>query len=274
VARRNHSNEALRQELYARQQAASRKIARIRRATGAQVAGSEFDPRKPAAQLKKLNHTQLMKQLARVNEFVSRRTQFVPDFHRRPLPRAEFQEYKKLEAQHRQTVDKRRAVLSDVKLPSGMTVAQRRASINPDFPGSDSTVNSPFAKYNRESSNIASRSALKKLIKTVKQRVTPEYFNRRVKEARAQAKQMLKFGGTDHDLQKRLNKLSDRSFDALWHETGFAKSLRLRYGAQGAVEAGKRERWYDSVLEDSFEDSLSLIEWASKLDSKTTRAKM
>src|SRR5699024_8847280 len=241
---------ALRAMANRRHRAATNKISRLKNDVGVNVSGSEVDPRRNRANIKNYTEKQLRSYINQLDSFVSRRTQFVPDAHRRPIPATQWREYQRLEKKYNQKISTRFDRYRDIDLgPSGMTVGQRMEMMTPKFPYmQDRAVNTPYTPLNRRSSNIGSERALRRLTEDMKSRLEDSYSTQRIKAGREQFEEMSKLLDAP-GLARRVRNLSDAQFEVMWDFTGFATAASLGYQISKDLLAGNEKRWHGQVLE-------------------------
>ena len=164
---------ALRATAAAKRKAATRKIARLRRA-GVDLAGTEFDPRVAVDRFKKYNTKQLNASIAKMEAFISRTTQFVGDAKGRPIPRHEFNNYKRnIEKQYNAMIDRKRAKVQNLVLPNGVTVGERNKRLK-----EIRRMTTDFDNIERSPADFVSRSALKTVSDSLKKQMTIAYQNK------------------------------------------------------------------------------------------------
>ena len=260
---------ALRAEAAKAHRNASKKISRNRVKRGAEIGGSEFDPRKPMSNIKRYNRKQLDAYIRKLNDFNSRKTQFVPDSKYRPMPADKWRQYKSVEKDMNTQMQKRFASFADRVLPNGMTVAQRLAmteTIHPQMhnPASDAGVR----EIDRRSKSIRSLQALNKLIIDTKRRGTPKDRERIEKANRKSVNSMLDAIGND-DWRKRIAKLSSGQFDILWNASGdFANAMSMYYEITQKLLSGAdaATRWMESVSKNAVSDIEEFLKWIESQD--------
>lgn len=250
---------------------AARKISR-NRSKGVELNNSEFDPRRKDAPVNRYTSAQLKAYADRLNSFVSRRTQFVGGAKGAPIRREKWRHFEGLQKQYNAIGDDAFNQVRNVKLPNGMTVGQRMASTQSEFPRTaNPAVNSPFNKMQFDSAGVTGERALAKLVKQVKDKMNPKAVAKEVSLGRGQLAEMLKIVGRN-DIQEKVNKLTDKQFHLLWHYSNLAGSVSILYEIEMARLAGKDEkRWYDSVADDSFNEVSELVDWAGKVQYKSEK---
>lgn len=257
----------LRREIIARERAAARKIRRIE-AEGINITGGEFDPRRNGAPINRYNSVQARNYLAKLNGFVHRRNQFVPDTWGRPIPRAEWREHKRFEAAKNKRADKLYEEYGGIKLPDGLTVAQRDAAmVNHDFPKTaNAASNSPLHKHERVPKQLASRKHLKALTKNHQKAVKPEFMKALVKAGRSDANKMLDELG-DSATKKELRGLTDKQFHVLWAYTELPNLISRRYERK---KEDANDRAALTIEAGDQRDTKEWIEWAKTIEDNPT----
>ena len=220
----------MRAHAVARHKAATKKISRNKRAGGAEIGGSSFDPRRDLSKVKNYNAKQLATYVSQLDKFVSRRTQFVPDVQRRPMPMSAWQRAKQAEKQLNNINSKSFAKVKDLKLPSGWTVEQKLSQTDPIHPHMHNPAsNSAHKEILRRSRSIASLQALEKLEMNLRKRATPQHQKFLEQQARLSVKKMLEIMG-DEEMQNRIAKMSSGKFNFMWNYSGkFAMDMSLQY---------------------------------------------
>jgi hypothetical protein len=255
----------LRIEVARLRRAATRKISRIKTIHGARVSGTEFDPRRSAGSHSQYTSKQLSAYRERLQEYLSRQNQFVPDALRRPVPRAEFMEYKRAEQQYRESAGQVFDRIKDVELPSGETIVQRLAKMdvlhkqmhNP-------SVNMIFDPHTREAMDITSRDAMRKLTKSMKRDSSPASIRRKINQARQQFAQMMDTINMP-ELYAATKSLNNNQFVALWNYRGFASVVSFAYEMAKKMLSPKDESWGHQQLRDQMMDAMEMVDWARQL---------
>lgn len=249
-----------------RQRAVTNKISRTRRVNGAEIAGTEYDPRKQRDDIARMNRRQLQSTLNQYNKFTSRATQFYGDAERRPITRQQWQRYKNAEAQFNQASDRRFAPFKNTDVPlRNMTASAYRAATQSEFPGmADAAVNDPYGKFNRQPSNIASVKRLDKLVADMRKRATAKDYQERIQSAREIANTMLERLGNDH-MARDIEKLSAKQFEWLWNVSPFAKSASLRYHSEAPDDDNSPKSWVAQAADDQEDDMKVFVNAARKI---------
>lgn len=247
----------------------ARKISRNRK-KGVELNNSEFDPRRKEAPVHRYNSHQLRAYAGNLERFLSRRAQFVGGAKGTPIRREKWRQFEGLQNRYNAIGDTAFNQVRNVKLPNGMTVGERMASTQSEFPRTaNPAVNSPFNKMQFHSSGVTGERALAKLVKQVRDKMNPKKVAKEVAQGREQLAQMLKIVGRN-DIQEKVQKLNDKQFHLLWHYSNLAGSVSIVYEIEMARLAGKDEkRWYDSVADDSFNEVDELVDWAGKVQYRS-----
>lgn len=255
----------LRSEVARLRRAATRKISRIKTTHGAQVSGTEFDPRRPTGVPTHYTQKQLAAYKERLQQFLSRSNQFVPDASRQPIPRAEFREYKQQEAKYRETAGSVYERIKRTELPSGETIESRLARMTPMHKVMHGApANSIFDPLTRESMDIVNRKALQKLTRSLKRGSTPEGIRRKVKDARQQLSDMLNTINSP-ELNEAVKKLSNNQFIALWNYTVFTAAISLTYANMKKMLTGEEESWAHDQVRQQMESAMEMVDWARRI---------
>ena len=256
---KNNEVQRLREEVQRRIKSANAKIARTQKSTGANLSGTEFDPRRRTGIEKTYNRAQLTKYLGELNSFMRRSNQFVGGRKGQPIPRGQFNLIKAQLEQVSQLKQQREAQMSQVKTPVGFTVAQKESTA-PRMGGHSRY--SVYPEYDIEPGDINGVKGLNefkgKLAKILKQSHVEEVIN----QGRSNLIQALEYLDED-DMVSEIESLSDYQFDVLWFGTNMAEAAFMRYEFAKEREGGTRkEKWQDKVVDTVFKDVSNLIEWA------------
>jgi len=249
------------------QRGATRKISRLKTKVDVVVAGTEYDVRKPPRTIKRLTTRQLEVHISRLQQFNSRSTQFVPDAHRRPIPAAEFKEYKTAEKMAVKNAQDVYNSIKDIMGSSGTeTLGQRREKMRSDRKlAGNPTVQDPYSPRVRDPKNIANRQALKKLTKDEKRRSERGWEDRELNRQIGEFGQMIS-RIADPDMESAVRALTPGQFRVLWNDTNFPTALGQKYEIKQLLVAGKDKPWFAEVLDNAFADIWKEINWAKKLD--------
>jgi len=245
-----------------RRAAVTSKIARVRRTTGAEVAGSEFDPRKSGAAVNRLNRVQLKAYISRLDSFNSRGNQFVAGASAAPIPRASWNKFKSAMDRHNAIGDRHDNSIGGYKsMNPDVTVSQAKAMLHPTAQGS--VGRGPYKRINYEASDIANAGALKKLSADMDSRNGRDFLSKKLKQGRHNVTEALKIMGEDGYMEL-VNSLSNHQFDVLWYGTRFAEIAFIKYDMEKSRAAGtKKERWQDKVVDNASELIGEFLNWAS-----------
>lgn len=267
MASRDELNR-LRAEAAKRHRAATNKISRLKQNRNVEISGSKADPRREKANIKRYTASQLRTYIKELNSFIDRKVQFVPDAHRRPVAGSLWDQYKALETRYNARVERELDKYRDIKIPkSNMTVGQRLAMMTPDHPrmGGSVAVHSPYEPINRKPTAAASAKAVRRLIRDMKNRLKPDYFDRNAESGRDVANKMLALFHRP-DLNDKLNALTNKQFSFLWNLTGFATALSLGYEGALSQLSDDEKPWHTQAIEHAIEDAIDEVKWVSELD--------
>jgi hypothetical protein len=261
---------SLREEALKRHKAASRKVARLKREKGVEVAGTEFDPRVPVDKLKRYNSRQLQAYITRVNQFTRRTVQFVPDYRRRPVRAGTWRGYQAAEAQYNAYVQDRLRKVRDIVLPGGMTVEERLATKTPSHPVmSQEAVNAPYRKVARRSTSMYGADKIRAREQALRFKASEAGRRKDLADARKTLDRWIEVTG-DTALGRQVAKLTDAQFEFLWNYTDFADNSSLRYhSAQAEIQktgSDKQRAAFAKVGEDEHANARRLAEWVGKQD--------
>lgn len=257
--------EYLRIEVARMRRAATKKISRVKLRHGAMVTGSEFDPRRSTHLETHYTEKQLIAYRDKLAHFLSRSNQYVPDAYKKPMPRAEFTEYKRQENAYRSSAGGVYERIKNVELPSGETIAQRLAKMDVLHKAMHNpTVNSIFDPHTRASYAFTSRDALKKLTKAMKRDASPKAIKRKVSDARKQFAAMMDVINMP-ELFAATKGLTNDQFIALWNHTSFAGAVALSYTSAMKMFTPKEESWGTEMLRQQMGDAMEMIEWAKRI---------
>lgn len=251
----------------ARHRATTRKISRIKNDTGLTISGSQNDPRRELARIKRYTKSQLRAYIAQLNDFSSRSVQFVPSANRTPIQADLWKTYKSLEGRYNQRVNEQFERVQDVFLPAvGQTIGERMAMITPAHRQlTNPAVNSPYRPAEMQPRNVRDERALKRLIAQKQKQLQPRYRKKLVDDARDQFGKMADIINR-RDLAKAVSTLSDAQFEVLWNYTPFASAIGINYEVIQAMLSNKEKPYHSDSLRNAVATQKSLIEWARTAD--------
>jgi len=94
----------------------------------------------------------------------------------------------------------------------------------------------------------------------MKQRLTPEYDRKELREHRVQLTQMLQFMN-DQKMLNDIKSLSITDFNILWNDPGFIAAVAMYYSMVKSQMEGKSKNWAIDVVEDQLAEAKSKIDW-------------
>jgi hypothetical protein len=254
--------ERLRAELKKTRQAVTNKINRVKKNTGANVAGSEFDPRRKPGVENSYNARQLQTHLAQLKDFMRRGNQFVALSGGTPVTKGEWGVYKRREQAQAEARQAYQAIQAKIDTPSGYTALQNKQNT---IEGPNAIVQGPYRTVDRSPSDVASRSALQKLSNDMLNQLKPDYLEKRIGQGRENLYKALEVMGMDDEMA-RLTYLSDAQFDAFWFGTNIGEAVFMKYNLEHNNNDGSRkEKWQDKAIADAADDLGDYITWAESL---------
>lgn len=263
---------SLRAQALARHVAATRKVQRNER-KGVGLWNTKYDIRRDPANIARYNKKQLTAYIAKLDQFVSRKTQFVPDMKGRPLPVQEFRKLKAAERKFNAGKLSRAAAVGGIMLPpivdekggvvAQQTVKERRDVLPTKRPrGSNPAINNPWEPKNFQPWQVNGEGALDRLTKMLRDRATPEG---QLKEYKAQLKaatKMLNEVGAK-DLAKRVRAMDMDKFYILFNHSGFVHELSTDYEIVKSKDP-HIEADFNGARETAKQNAGRLIGWAEK----------
>ncbi|WVX89719.1 DNA terminal protein [Microbacterium phage Curie] len=232
------------------------KVSRLR-SKGVDVAGTNFDPRKPIANVRKYNTKQLQAYMDRLDTFTARTYRVRALKDRVPLPLGRWEAYERTQRNYNRIVDAAMEKVGGLMPPdSGLTIRERE-DMRKAVKGTANTENSVLHRTERKPENITDAKALDKLEQQLLKRSDPEYRERQVSAARGSADDMMDQIGQPA-LKAEVNALSDYQFDILWSRTRFRDTLIAIYLE---MQESKGNADYSEELADCFQ----LVRWAATL---------
>ena len=228
----------LRAEVRKRRAAVTAKTNRIRRNTGIDLKGSKEDPRRDPKVIKKYNSNQLRTYLRELNNFMLRENGYVPDSSGGFIHKSDWMNYKRSERKYNKIVKQHFEKIADIKDPyRNVTIREAEGLYVPESKRAQGEIrHRPYNEVNRNSKNIKSAEALKKLQDQINKKTSKAFLDAAIKAGRKQAGQMLDNAGLS-TLKPSLEGLSNEQFDVLWNYWGFAGRL-----AQIGESGGQRGR--------------------------------
>lgn len=260
--------DKLRAEVMRRQQAANAKVSRMRRQKSIDVAGTEFDVRRDPNKIKRYNGAQLRAHLERLNEFTSRKTQFVAGNRGVPIPASAWRAYKRDEALFNSKVSREYTRVKNYQNPDvNMTVEDYDKNIRADkIEAAGAASHRPMSAKEVKASRVTGLAALKELHMDIKRRRNRKYLPKQIAKQRETANKMLNQIGNPEYL-KRISELSDHQFDVVFNWMGFAEDVSMRY--LQATQGGRNSR--DDFAE-QVEESQAIDYWLNVAQTQIPKA--
>lgn len=238
MPKKNPNLENLRNQVRKRQRDVTRKLSRMNRANAWNLTGTDLDPRRELGKVKTYNTKQAEAYLNKLDKFMSRDTQFVPDTRNRPVPKSTFDEYKAPERKYNAKIKRQFERIADLPMPpvegaGGLqtveTIRDRMAKITPEHrQAARNAANAPYMPPERESKNFKNATAMKKMSDAMKARLAPDYEAKMLaKDREVFAKMADKINRPD--IKKLGSELSDKEFQVAWNYMGLADAMKLPY---------------------------------------------
>lgn len=270
MARKNPVAQELRSKVLAAQRNASRKIAR-NEAKGVSLAGTKYDPRRPAENVKRYTVPQLQAQLSRLETFNARGTKFGATSTGELLSPKALARYEAAERKLNARRKREFQGIGHVLIPgsSTVTVADRQKIVTPDRPHAGNPAANPYVQIKRKPTAFTSEKALIKITKALEKKLQSNFLAKDLETDRRVANDMATTLNRP-DIIERLNKLSDKRFNILWNFTKFAGDLSSPYEiAKERIEGTKSNQpdtWYARRFNENLESAMDLITAAENMD--------
>lgn len=268
----NDDLKRLRDEARKRHQAANKKASRLRRVNGVEINGTEYDVRRDPSKIKRYNRAQLTAYINELNEFTGRRNTFVAGDTGTPIPATKWREYKQLENQFN-ALGKQHDAKLDIKLPGqDQTVKQRKRAMKPtDMRKAAGEASfSPFFHLDRKPQNIAGTQAVERLIKSMKNKLSPRYLPTTLTNQRAGMEKMLKEIGANEFLEKS-RQLNDFQFQVFWTDVPSARNISHNYEVMKMRGEQGPKRSDAETTSAYLDEAEKLLDWALTLEPPTNK---
>ena len=251
---------------------ATKKASRIRTTHGANITGTDFDPRRLPGTEKKYNMRQLLAYKQSLESFLDRKTQFV-GLRSGPVPRSDWLKYKAAETAYNSHVNTNFEKVKDRELPKpvseasrGETIGERMAKMTPDHRVMrGSSVNSPYDPIVRDPMGVKDNNALRKLTESAERRLRESQMGKDLDSARDQFDRMKFYIGDNDPIFKGVESLNDEQFSILWYFTSFADNLSMEYNLLKMLNEGKGKAYAAPTIATARENYSELIDWAKKI---------
>ena len=254
-----------------RQRAVGKKISRIRRQVGAEIAGTSYDPRKPSSNINKLNRNQLRSYINKLNAFQSRQNQYVQLSGNVPLPRKTWLAYVKPQEKVNKlanTLDKFINPISVVNNnPNDInTIGLQKSMLGKkEYPRMTGAAMTPFRRSELLSYKVKSAEAVGILTRNALKQSSPGFLKSQVKTFRKQVESALDKMAGSEEMKQSFNELSDFQFLALWERPGTFENFFARYEdmQKRTVETIDSDDEFDELWND---ESNGLLQWARSIE--------
>ena len=246
--------------------AVQRKVARLRREKGVEIAGTQHDVRINRADVGKMNSRQLASFIRKAESFTSRKTQFVAGANGVPLNAQKVREFQRKERAMNAKHEAVMKSIGDMQAPfTGMTLEQRDKQMRPTVRAGGEAFARTFEPAMTKISNVRSEEALQLLDKFRDKQLSPTYARERVNSARDEFNKMLT--RTGHEFFKaRANALSDEQFFTFWEYGPYAGDTSMIYEIVKAMgEQGNMSDTDRQIIEDVSAEINDALTWAESI---------
>jgi hypothetical protein len=274
VSRKQHKQQLaqLREQAAKRQKDVSRKIARHEKA-GVKLIGSVHDPRGDMARVARYNQRQLEAHINRLDEFMNRRTQFVPGVKGTPISKQVWTNYQRAEAKRNKAEAQRYEQIKNMRLPGrmlndgsmepGITIDQRQEGL-PGRKSAYGVTDIPHRPVFRMSRNFTDEQAMKILTLDMLNRARPQWIAERAAKEQAN---WLKMDAGQHqpDMVEAISQLTPFQFDVMWNYTSFATAASSEYeGARKLLNIEEQET--SEQIVNARKEMWKYIGWAKEIN--------
>jgi len=260
----------LRRQVKAAQTRANKKVSRLR-GKGVNVAGTTYDPRRNISNIKKYNAKQLTSYLGQLNSFVDRATGFVPGAEGVPINKAEWNAYKRAEAQYNKIAQSHYESVSKTFIPrQGMTVAQYDEHVRGNTPRAKGGANRPLEPVARDSINVANEDKLRKLRKQLESKAQQKYLPGQIKMQRKLVQGVVDSMG-DPELSETMQSLTNDQFDTMFNYTDAARDVFSTYQFLRLLNANNADETQANVHDNDREEVREWLQWAKSLPPRGNR---
>lgn len=263
--------EELRTVARSRHKAVTAKINRIRKSAEVEVGGSKYDPRRDVAKIGRYNTRQLQDYISQLNGFTDRKTQFVPDAHKKPIPRAGvtgWSEYKREERKYNAKVNAAFDKVKHLFNPrSGMTLEARMNKMMASRKqAGNRSVNSAYDPPSRNSRTANGEKGLLKMIQEMKTRNERGWMAKNLQRDRDSFRKMLvKMNVENGALWKLLDELTPKQFAVVWQYTTLPDALTLNYENYKLLLNDHDAAFNPDQFNDNIEEVGKLLEYGKTL---------
>jgi hypothetical protein len=239
--------DKLRAELRRVRANTSAKISRVKKSTGANIAGSSYDPRPAVGHEKRLNSKQLRSAIAKMQEFNRPSVKFVALHNGAPLSKMEWARYQSKVNLRNIKAEKFTKDLANATFP-GMeeTPAAHQAKL---YEKADGGTIGPFDIVGNRPQDLTGLAAIKKMEAKINRELKPNFREKKMAIARQQLKNaMINMGQDTADIQA-IEELNDWQFNLIWFGSPIPEAAFQQYGAHMAIEGGSAKDWQVNIVE-------------------------
>lgn len=214
-----------RAQIVAKQQRTSAKISRTKRQNGADIAGTEYDPRMPASRISRMTGKQLDALEGRLDAFNHRRTQFYGGAKGKVITATQKRRLEYAESEAYRARLRKLSEYSRTLGPGGRPLTDRMRMVAKRSPRKFDVVNNPFNTKQRLISNVGNPEDL---ISRYRDESRSDFFDRLAEKRREEYKQMAEVMAIPR-LLAAVDELTPKQFFVLWHMTEFPELISSSY---------------------------------------------
>lgn len=263
----SESLNELRNQVRKRHAQAGRKVSRLRRTKGVEIAGTRHDVRRPAENIGKYNRAQLTSYMRQLNQFQARSTTFAAGAQGAVLTGAQVAKFEDLKSRLNRRADYHAKRVAGIHIePLGTSVAQRRAGrYGEGFQpvGGDASQH-VYATVNRDVRNVVSDDALDKLNRQMERRLSPRHVKEHLRGQREQFRSMAGRIGINPESMKKFDRLNNDQFNVFWNETNVAELASAVYWTVANNDEATALR-LSGMIESGVSTIEEYIDWAETL---------
>lgn len=245
-------------------QSATRKISRLKNEKGVMLAGGDLDPRRDLGKVKRYTRSQLNAHLARLGEFNSRSTQYVAGVRATPIPKSEWDRYKRVEKQFNDQLKQFRQGVDKLQFHGdALNVGERFDVMIPKKGPSMGGGSMRYWPLDRRSEGVPNVAAIDKLIADVRNKMKPNYASEQETRIRENFAKLLENSGRT-DILEVADKLNEAEFSLVWNLSTLVSTLVENYKMIEKMMDGNQQAMEASGLKESFDEMKEVFEWAHK----------
>ncbi len=264
----NADLNALRAKVRQEHRRATAKASRLR-SKGVEVNGTQYDPRRNLANVKKYNRKQLEAYSSQLNSFNDRRNTFEAGHEGVILPGADVRQYRQTASRLRRVARREYNKVADLPaFDRGMTVREADRLDRPSQRArmGGMAVMRPYDMIERKLSNVTGPEALRRLTAQMEGKLAKGYRKSTLADQRQQLMDMLTTIGHIESVNAA-RELTDDQFNVLFnYNTHILNEISMDYEFIKLRSAGTEEEFQSKIHEKAGERISNAIKWAKQLD--------